>query len=517
MNEPSSGALATYLANLFESTKTPHLLGDASGVLTRRESKELVDRIAHAIHDRTSGLGRPASIALYLPRDNSYLASILAVWQSGHHYIPLNQAWPRGYTQQILADARPDLVIADSREFEESAPTLDVRDAVNYAAPSVSVLDRWRHTASEPGIAYVIYTSGSTGGQKGVVISRKALTAYIDWVARALRENHENQKLLINGEMSFDISLADLSFALAFETEIHISPDAKNMLAHARLLRDRGIDTFYGVPSTLSRLFAWASGRKSLTFDKLRTVFSGGDALTFGLIDLVGQVAPHARCYNMYGPTEVTMNCLYFPIPRSQDAWRREAAVPTGREFDHLRYAIVDPDTLAPSPGEGELLVSGDQCMDGYLHDPDRTAAAFVLIGGIRYYRTGDLFRRDPDGLYAIVGRVDSVVKVKGYRINTNTIDSVLLGETWVQEARTIAVQTEENEAQIVTFLSLSEPRVDYANTLSSKCRAVLPHYMVPSRFFCLDQLPHGKTGKVDAAALKALAIQSIAAQQAPV
>lgn len=502
----------TYLSNLFRSTKTPHLFGDASGVLTRRGSKDLVDRIAHAIHDRTSLLGRPASVAIYLPRDNSYLASIFAVWQSGYHYIPLNQAWPERYTQQILDDARPDLLIADTRQFEESTPTLDVYEAEACAAPSAGLLSAWRERASEPGIAYVIYTSGSTGGQKGVVISKKALAAYIDWVGRALRENEDNQRLLINGEMSFDISLADLSFALAFETEIHISPNAKNMLAHARLLRDRGIDTFYGVPSTLNRLFSWASTRKGLKFEDLRTVFSGGDALTFGLIDVVRQVAPNARCYNMYGPTEVTMNCLYFPIPWNEGDSRLEGAVPTGVEFDHLSYELVDPDNLSSSSGEGELIVSGDQCMDAYLNDPERTAAAFVTMGGKRYYRTGDLFQRAANGVYSIVGRVDAVVKVKGYRINTNTIDSVLLDEKWLQDARTITVRTEDDEAHIVTFLSLSAPVADYAEILSRKCQAVLPQYMVPSHFFRLDQLPQGKTGKVDTAALKELAAQSLAA-----
>lgn len=511
----SESAFQSYLSGLFHSTKTPHLFGDASGVLTRRESKALVDRIAHAIHDRTVSLGRPASVALYLPRDNSYLASIFAAWQSGHHYIPLNQAWPESHTQQILEDARPDLLISDTRQFEESAPTLNVEETAAYPAPDADLLDMWKAAASAPGVAYVIYTSGSTGGQKGVVISKKAFTAYINWVERALRENQDNRKLLINGEMSFDISLADLSFALAFETEIHISPDAKNMLAHARLVRDRGIDTFYGVPSTLNRLFSWVSTRKGLNFDTLRTVFSGGDALTFGLIDLVRQVAPNARCYNMYGPTEMTMNCLYFPIPRNDGGHRHVGAVPTGVPFDHLHYELVDPDTLSPSAGEGELIVSGDQCMDGYLNDPERTAAAFVTLSGRLYYRTGDLFQRDADGVYSIVGRADSVVKVKGYRINTNTIDSVLLGEKWVHEARTIAVRTGENEAQIVTFLSLSELRADYADTLSGKCQAVLPHYMVPSHFFRLDQLPQGKTGKVDTTALKELAVQSLTAQQA--
>ena len=164
----------TYLSNLFTSAKTPYLFGDASGVLTRRQSKDIVDRVAHAIHARTSSLGRPGSIAIYLPRDRTYLASIFAAWQSGYHYIPLNQAWPESYTQQILDDARPDLLIADTRQFERSTPTLDIQEAMVVNSPGPPLLDMWREKASQPGMAYVIYTSGSTGGSKGVVISKAA-------------------------------------------------------------------------------------------------------------------------------------------------------------------------------------------------------------------------------------------------------------------------------------------------------------------------------------------------------
>ena len=342
------------------------------------------------------------------------------------------------------------------------------------------------------------------------------MTAYIDWVRRTLSLHRDNRMLLINGEMSFDISIADLAFALAFETEIHISPDPKNMLAHARLLRDRSIDTFYAVPSTINRLFSWATTRKGLTFDRLKAVFSGGDVLTFGLIDLVHQVAPNARCYNMYGPTELTMNCLFFPILDPDEQGYPRGSVPTGIEFDHLSYKLVDPDSLVPASDEGELLVSGDQCMEGYLHDSERTANAFVRVGDTRYYRTGDLFQRNEDGVYSILGRVDSVVKVRGYRINTNVIDSILLGEPWVQDARTIAVKTGASDAQIVTFLALRGLTEDYAERLTRRCRTELPHYMVPSRFLQLDQLPHGTTGKVDTQALKEIALQRLGVPVSP-
>lgn len=502
--------IGTYLSRTFQSGKSPYLFGDAKNVLTRLDSKLLVDRIAHAIHERTVSLGRPARIAIYLPRDNYYLSSIFAVWQSANYYIPLNQAWPIEHTQKILGDAHPDLIIADTCEYEDLVPTLDVAVFEDYPLPSGELLKHWEERAAEPGIAYVIYTSGSTGDQKGVVISKKAFCSYIQWVESHFSQHQENLSLLINGEMSFDISLADLSFALAFETEIHISPDPKNMLYHARLIQERGIDTFYGVPSTINQLFSWVNKREGLDFEQLKTVFSGGDVVTFDLIDLVHETAPNARYYNMYGPTEVTMNCLQYPMDQVDRQNCYQGTVPTGLGFPHLEYRLIDPNDLTAAESEGELVISGDQCMDGYLNDPEKTAEAFLDLEGKRYYRTGDLFFKDERDVYTIVGRIDSIAKVQGYRVNTNTIGNLILKEDFVQDARCLVVETGQAEKRIVLFVTLAKPPANYEEILMQSCGETLPRYMIPSYTFSIDKFPLGETGKHDIKKLTQLAHDKI-------
>lgn len=503
--------LSDYVERLTLSRKSESLLGDSRHVLSREESKDLVDRIAHAIHARTEQLGRPVMVAIYLPRDNHFLAAIFATWKSNNHYLPLNQTWPEQATRYILLDAKPDLILSDTREFEDIAPTLLCDDAASFEKPPQSLLLHWASESSNADLAYVIYTSGSTGGQKGVVISRRSLVSYIDWVERTLSEHRDNRSLLINGEMSFDISLADISFALAFQTEIHISPDPKNMLKHAQMIIERQIDTFYGVPSTLNRLFSWVETRKGVSLSGLKTIFSGGDVLTTHLVALMRRVAPDAVCYNMYGPTEVTMNCLWLRIAEIS-SFEGIGFVPTGIGFSHLDYVLINPDDSRPDEHEGELAVSGDQCMEGYLHDADRTSQVFIEVNGRRFYRTGDLFTRDTDGVFTILGRVDSVVKVQGYRINTNMIDGVLSCVDFVRDAKTITVRSGE-DVRIITFFSALEISDDLPSILTEICREKLPGYMVPSRFSELDELPHGSTGKVDAKKLLELAVtQSSAA-----
>jgi len=503
--------LADYISRLLRSEKTADLFGDSSQVLSRNQSEELVDRVAHAIHARTEQLGRPAMVAIYLPRDNYYLAAIFGSWKSNNHYLPLNQAWPDETTRHILQDAQPDLIISDTGTFQDIAPTLLCETAATYETPPPTLLRQWQSESSGPGIAYVIYTSGSTGGQKGVVISRRSLVSYIEWVERTLGDHRDNRSLLINGEMSFDISLADLTFAIAFETEIHVSPDPRNMLKHAQMVIDRQIDTFYGVPSTLNRLFSWVETRNGVSLSGLRTIFSGGDVLTTNLVELLARVAPNAVCYNMYGPTEVTMNCLYLPVDDEGGKNKDLGSIPTGKEFSHLKYLLVDPDSLSVEASEGELLVSGDQCMEGYLHDSQRTEQAFVTIDGTRYYRTGDFFTRDVHGIYTILGRVDSVVKVQGYRVNTNMIDGVLSREPFVREAKTITMRSGE-DVKTITFVSCSKAPDDLKAVLTEVCRTKLPRYMIPSHFIEMPELPQGGTGKVDTQQLSEIACERLLA-----
>ena len=146
--------------------------------------------------------------------------------------------------------------------------------------------------------------------------------------------------------------------------------------------------------------------------------------------------------------------------------------------------------------------------MEGYLNDPEKPKNAFINIDNKSYYRTGDLFHKDPKGVYYILGRVDSIVKVKGYRINTSTITNILTEESFVVEAITIVVDWDKIEKEIVSFVTLNSPFHNFESILSEKCKAQLPLYMVPSRFYKIEKFPYGKTGKHDVKVLKNLAVE---------
>ncbi len=474
--------------------------GDECGVLTGQEVLTLVDRLCVLIESRLQGRKDSVGIGIFLPRDNTYLAAMFAAWRMGHYFIPLNTRWPREHLMKIVKKADPAVVL--TLENIDGIPSLSIKDLAQQPAVSETLNRQWAKRRSQARLAYIIFTSGSTGEQKGVMISLPAFMAYVDWAKKYFQAHRNNKALLITAELTFDITLGDIAFALAHDVEVHLSPDPRNLIWHAKLIQDRQIDTFYSVPSTIRHLFSWIQGRHDVSFQHLKLVVSGGDAFPWELVDLVKSTAPQAEFYNVYGPTEVTINCVATRVDDLKNIRQKRLPVPIGLPFLHLQ-TMLQPEHPG-DPKTGELLVAGLQCMDGYVGDPELTAKAFTTIEGQRYYRTGDLVTQDEQGYYYVQGRMDNLVKVKGYRINPTEIDNALADTLGLKEVKTVIFREDESDKQIVSFFVPVVQGKDISLELENHCRQKLPSYMVPQVFVLLGSLPMGSSGKYDVQMLRA-------------
>ena len=153
----------------------------------------------------------------------------------------------------------------------------------------------------------------------------------------------------------------------------------------------------------------------------------------------------------------------------------------------------------------GELIIAGDQLMAGYLYDEQKTMDAFLQVDGVSYYKTGDVFRKEGD-VFHYLDRADSLVKIKGYRINLSDITNLLCTDNTVAEARAVAVLDNESEQQVLVAFFVSNSGVDVEDIVRSLldlCQQNLPAYMVPSTFLPISAIPLGKTGKHDLNALR--------------
>jgi acyl-CoA synthetase (AMP-forming)/AMP-acid ligase II len=242
-------------------------------------------------------------------------------------------------------------------------------------------------------------------------------------------------------------------------------------------------------------------------FSRLRHVLFAGEVLPVRhLRDLMGRV-PHARFWNLYGPTETNV-CTYHPVSALGPA--DTPPVPIGRACAHAQVFAVSEGGRLAEPGEvGELFVGGPSLMRGYWGRPE--ASAEVLVpdprrsgGAPPVYRTGDLVRLDPDGTYSFLGRRDLMVKSRGYRVELGEIEAILHGHPDVREAAVVAIPDERLGHRLHAMVVPREGGGVVAQDIQAHCAAHLPRYMVPERVEVCERLPRTSSGKVDRRALSA-------------
>ncbi|HTI26610.1 MAG TPA: condensation domain-containing protein, partial [Kutzneria sp.] len=323
--------------------------------------------------------------------------------------------------------------------------------------------------------AYVIYTSGSTGTPKGVVISHRALTN--------LHFDHSDDfadgrwlKVALTASLSFDAAWEGL-LLMAGGHELHIV-DPETVLDH-------DVDLINSTPSFIRHLLA--TGRPMPP-----VLVLGAEAVDEQLWhDL--QKLPGTRAYNLYGPTECTVDATIAPIVGTRPV--------IGRPLSNLRAYVLD-DSLRPVPVgvAGQLHIAGVQLARGYLNRPGLTAASFIAnpFGTGRLYATGDRVRWTTDGSLEYLGRIDEQVKLRGFRIEPGEIEAALLRLPEVEQA---AVVVRDN--RLVGYV------VGDTSELRDRLRESLPDYMVPTVFVPMDALPVTTSGKLDRKALPAPVVEA--------
>ncbi|MEV4096442.1 amino acid adenylation domain-containing protein [Streptosporangium saharense] len=358
--------------------------------------------------------------------------------------------------------------------------------------------------------AYMIFTSGSTGRPKAVVVPYRGLTTmYFNHLENifervTVRQGGRGLRIAHTTSFSFDASWEQLFWLLAGH-EVHVVDeetrrDPALLLGYLDRERIDGFDvtpsygTFLVEAGLLDRprcLGGTDQDEPGLVFVSL-----GGEAVPAGLWNRLRE-APGVQGYNLYGPTEYTINALGADLAES-------ATSTVGRPIMNTRAYVLGPG-LRPVPRGvvGELYLAGDGLARGYHRRPGLTAERFLAdpFGppGGRMYRTGDLARWRPDGLLDFLGRSDGQVKIRGYRIEPGEVEDVLTGIDGVGQAAVVARDDAGGAAQLVAYLV---PEGLDVERIRAEAAAVLPGHMVPAAFVTLDRLPLTVNGKLDQRAL---------------
>ncbi|WP_397545059.1 amino acid adenylation domain-containing protein [Saccharopolyspora pogona] len=456
--------------------------------VTYAELNARANRLAHLLISR--GVGAEELVALALPRGIDLVTAQLAVVKAGAAYLPVDPDHPAERIALVLDDARPALVIAESgTELPDTAAVLDL-SGVESQADSDPVVAR--HVSSP---AYVIYTSGSTGRPKGVVVTHSGFAGLVDGQART-HDIDETSRVLQFVAPSFDVSVDELCLSLFTGACLVVPPHSLAGEELADFLAERAI-THTFLPSAVLAAMPRAE------LPALRLIAAGGETPS---AEVVAHWSRGRRLVNEYGPTETTV-CATISDPLSSGG-----PTPIGSPIPGVRAYALDA-ALRPVPHgvTAELYLAGAGLARGYLNRPAATADRFVAdpVAGGRMYRTGDLVRWRADGQLEFVGRSDDQVKIRGFRVEPGEIEAVLSRNPAVTRAAVAVREDRPGDKRIVAYVVADADTAE----LRAHAAAELPHYMVPSAFVALDELPLTAHGKIDYRALPAPVYEQSAAR----
>lgn len=449
----------------------------------------LANQVAHQL--RSLGVEPDTLVGICLNRSLDLVAGILGILKAGGAYVPLDPTYPAARLAFMLADSRASVLVTES----SLSPLLPSDDL------DVLLLDSDRSSiesnptanpdcGAKPGnLAYCIYTSGSTGNPKGIALQHSSAVACLTWAERTFGDELEG--MLLSTSICFDLSIFELFSPLAAGASLILVRDA---LALTESWAGPWPTLINTVPSAAQALVDAGAIPRSV-----KVINLAGEPLQRRLVQQIIGLAPQARVYNLYGPSENTVYTTFCQVDG-------RSKVTIGRPVTNTKIYLLD-EHMKPVPigSPGQIYVAGAGLARGYWQQPGLTAQSFLPNpfgpAGARMYRSGDLGRYLPDGSIEFLGRIDYQVKIRGYRIELGEIESALLRCDGVSAAVVVAPDEPSGDRRLMAYVVAEKPS---QNRLREALKETLPDYMLPAAYIFLDALPLMPNGKIDRKALPA-------------
>ncbi len=481
---------------------------DACQSLTYACLDARANRLAHYLQAR--GVGPETCVGVYMERSCELIVALLAILKAGAAYLPLDPTYPTERVMLLLNDAQARLLLTHQQLSaaltEHGAECICLDQLGSELAQQPSTLPQPRSLATN--LAYIIYTSGSTGRPKGVMVSHaNIVNAALAW-EQAYQLQQSSLAHLQMASSAFDVFTGDLVRALSSGGRLVICP-ADFLLSPpdlAALIQREGVNIGEFVPVVLRGLLEHLRDQQQ-TLPSMRAVIVGSDRW-YGREHLMlrAQFGDAVQLLHSYGVTEATVDSSYFAGTVAAESI--DALVPIGQPFANTQLYVLDA-WMRPVPigVAGELYIGGNGIARGYYQQPALSATRFIpdpfsTEPGARLYRTGDMACWRGDGVIEFLGRHDHQVKLRGYRIETGEIEALLRAQAGVRRALVILRRDLGPEPQLVAYLVAEEAANLNASSLRNHLQAHLPHYMVPSAFVFLNEMPLTPNGKINQAAL---------------
>ena len=429
---------------------------------TRRQTDDLSARVYAWLTEKH--IGREDFVLICLPRDARPFIAMLGVWKAGAAFTVVDDGYAPERIEAIREDCACRLVI-DEAAWEE----------ILAADP----LPGFRQ-ADEHDACFAIYTSGSTGKPKGVLQEYGKIK-----LNQASLEKRPGDLINEGTRMAM---LAPVNFIAAVKiwlnalySGMHLVVFSMDTARNPARMKEQfvrfGISLAFVSPSVLRVMTDGVPG-------SLKTLVTGSEAAN-------GIWFEGVRLVNNYGMSEAGFHVAQFEIDRRYDV------TPIGKPvFGDIRIRLLDEEGRDVPDGEAGEICFDNPFFRGYIHLPEETARA--MRGGV--FHSGDMGRKLPDGNIAVTGRLNTMVKINGNRVEPGEIEACMRKIPGIRDAAVRDFQNERGQTYLSAYYTEDTPVS--AEEIRAKLGQSLPHYMVPAFFTRLSQMPLNANGKADRFAL---------------
>lgn len=455
---------------------------------------------------KVSGGALRKPVLVFVDRRIEGLVGFMGVTQSGNFYVPIDCKMPDQRVKLIADVLNPIAAITITDKDEKILDLIDFQgarfryDKVISTESDDAKLAEIREQMIDTDPVYSIFTSGSTGVPKGVIIAQRGMVDLAEWLVNTF--NFTSDDALGNQTpFYFDGSVKDICICLKSGATLHII--GKKYFTFPKLiipfLNERKITAILWATSAI--VLIGNSDILSVALpEHLRLVTFAGEAMPAKQLKVWMNKLPSTKFVNLYGPTEITVDCTYYVVDRE---FSDDEFIPIGKPCHNKQILVLnDNDKLVKVGETGELCVRGTGVALGYYNNPEKTKEVFVQnplnsLYEDKIYRTGDVVRYNERGEIEFVSRKDFQVKHKGNRIEMGEIEVAINSIPEVTNAACIFDQP--NDKIVLYYTTTDGQELDIINMVKDK----IPVYMFPEVINLLKVMPYNMNGKIDRIELK--------------
>jgi len=501
-----TSVLGAFLAQCDEKPNETAVVNANGGTTTYRELRDAMLLLSSGLS--AEGFTAGDRIGVAVPPSTDLIALVLATWSIGATYVPLDASIPDSRLRQMLGVSDCTGVIRDDSPKAACAFDQRVLTCAEIRRSSRDSRVLVNRQAESEAHACILFTSGTTGPPKAVPLRHASISAVLQATLERLGSRAQGRWLLLHSP-SFDFSLDEILTPLACGGSVCIPPPTARLDSRVLVncLADSHVTVLCQTPSAVEALAAEVESSLRLRNNashareiELSQIILGGEEVTDSTLRALRTITRELDVHilNTYGPTEATMYCFSYDLDLSAEA---ASHIPIGTPLRHVDAQVLDSDLFPVLPGAvGELYLGGLCLADGYLGDPEATAAAFIddpsSPGRGKLYRTGDRVFVDPfSRQYVFQGRSDRQVKLRGFRVELDEIERHLESHPGI--SRAIVAVTGRGPAAHLRAAVVTEPgSAADAAEVRRLAAAGLPPHAVPSVVQVVDRLERDGNGK---------------------